>query len=130
MPVVALPFRFIARGRLPIRFATSNLKTRSTMNHFHSKLPMPRSARMGSQIGLIEWEELPSLAKTLAQRMSLRGGADFQNSSSFGSVWDATLPAPLDMVREPEPFREALEGLATRELHEPDVFRHFFLQSN
>jgi len=80
--------------------------------------------------GAIEWEELPSLADTLAKRLvnlgARRGAADFQNSSAFNSAWDATLPAALDPLMESGPFQEPLRGLVTRELREPDVFRHFF----
>jgi hypothetical protein len=76
----------------------------------------------------IEWEELPSLADSLAKRLAHRGkpSGDFQNSSSFHSVWDATVPAALDPLQESGPFVEPLRGLVTRELREPDVFRHFF----
>jgi len=62
----------------------------------------------------IEWEELPSLAGKLGKR--------FDNS-----VWDPTMPAPLDLAPPPSPpLRETLSGLATREVLEPDVFEHFF----
>lgn len=75
----------------------------------------------------IEWEELPSLADTLAKRLAHRGKPnEFQNSSSFNSAWDATVPAALDPLQESGPFVEPLRGLVTRELVEPDVFRHFF----
>ena len=78
--------------------------------------------------GAIEWEELPSLADTLAKRLAHTGvrGGEFQNSSSFSSVWDATMPAAFDPIQESGPFVESLRGLITRELREPDVFRHFF----
>jgi hypothetical protein len=76
----------------------------------------------------IEWEELPSLADSLAKRLAHRGkpSGEFQNSASFNSVWDATVPAALDPLQESGPFVEPLRGLVTRELREPDVFRHFF----
>jgi hypothetical protein len=76
----------------------------------------------------IEWEELPSLADTLTKRL-VHGGVrstDFQNSSTFNSVWDATMPAALDPLQESGPFVESVRGMVTRELREPDVFRHFF----
>jgi len=69
--------------------------------------------------GAIEWEELPSFAESLSQRLGAPG-------DRRGMTWDATMPMPLEARPEPEPFREALHGLATRELREPDVFRHFF----
>ena len=78
--------------------------------------------------GAIEWEELPSLAGTLAERRQT--AAQASNSafgrSAFGAAWSATMPAALDPLREPEPFRETLNGMAMREVHEPEVFRHFF----
>ena len=85
--------------------------------------------RLNHQAGAIEWEELPSLADSLGQRLvnlGARRGADFQNSSSFHAAWDATMPAALDPLTESGPFVEPLRGLVTRELREPDVFRHFF----
>ena len=78
--------------------------------------------------GAIEWEELPSLAGSLAER---RRAAEHASNSSFdrpefGAAWSATMPAALAPLREPEPFRETLNGIAMREVHEPEVFRHFF----
>jgi|GEM_PF-558254 len=81
----------------------------------------------------IEWEELPSLAGSLAQRLVRRtpmptraNDSAFMNSSSFGSPWDATMPAELDVAAPSQPFHEPIEGLSTREVNEPDVFHHFF----
>jgi len=94
-------------------------------------LPIPaKSASSASAFGgLIEWEELPSLADSLQQRLvalGARRGGDFQPSSSFNGAWDATMPAALDPLVASGPFQESLTGLITRELREPDVFRHFF----
>ncbi|MBX3603842.1 MAG: hypothetical protein KF788_01145 [Piscinibacter sp.] len=77
--------------------------------------------RINRQVGAIEWEELPSLAETLARR-----DAEFERSPMFRTSWDVTLPASLDPLVESGPFVESLRGLETRELREPDVFRHFF----
>lgn len=84
----------------------------------------------------IEWEELPSLASTLAQRLTTRGAwrrgatahADVPDTTVPGSLspWDATLPVEFDALPPSEPFSESLSGLATREVLEPGVFRHFF----
>jgi hypothetical protein len=85
--------------------------------------------RRGAYGPAIEWEELPSLADSLTRRLvnlSARHGSDFQASSGFHTVWDATMPAALDPLQESGPFTESLSGLVTRELREPDVFRHFF----
>jgi hypothetical protein len=36
------------------------------------------------------------------------------------------MPADLDALPEPQPFRETIPGVAMREVNEPDLFRHFF----
>ncbi len=84
----------------------------------------------------IEWEELPSLAATLAQRLKTRGAwrrdaaarSDANDDTGPGSVspWDATLPVELDEIPASQPLRESLRGLETREVLEPGVFQHFF----
>ncbi len=67
--------------------------------------------------GGIEWEELPSLA----------GQRDARTANTAGhTVWDSTRPAELEPAIASGPFREPLEGIAIREVVEPDVFRHFF----
>ena len=81
----------------------------------------------------IEWEELPSLADSLSTRLVARGalaGAAAGTSADappvFAAPWTATMAAELDAVPPSQPFREALSGLATREVNEPGVFQHFF----
>ena len=84
----------------------------------------------------IEWEELPSLAATLAQRLTTRGawrrgaaaraGAPDDTAPGSLSPWDATRPVELDALPPSQPFSESLRGLATREVLEPGVFQHFF----
>lgn len=66
--------------------------------------------------GAIEWEELPSLAGSLALRLA----------AAKNTPWDATRPAELEVAVPSQPFREPVNGLAMREVNEPDVFRHFF----
>ncbi len=63
-----------------------------------------------------------------ARRMVNRGANDseFMATSSFGTVWDNTMPAALDVAPPSQPFHEPIEGLATREVNEPGVFQHFF----
>ena len=73
--------------------------------------------------GAIEWEELPSLADSLASRMVTLG---LRRDGSGSQAWDATRPAPLEMLPPPKPFREPLAGCAVREVEDHDVFRHFF----
>ena len=77
----------------------------------------------------IEWEELPSFAGSLAKRLVTRAPRGANDSAFLGgqaAAWDNTLPASLDPAPLSQPFRESLQGLATREVIEPDVFRHFF----
>lgn len=93
-----------------------------------------RAVSNAAQADAIEWEELPSLAASLAKRLVRRdpppargaNDSDFMASASFSSPWDNTLPAALDMVPPSQPFVEKLEGLAIREVNEPGVFHHFF----
>jgi hypothetical protein len=67
--------------------------------------------------GAIEWEELPSLAGSLAKRLA---------AATSQTPWDATRPADLEAPVPSQPFREPVNGLAIREVNEPDIFRHFF----
>jgi len=95
-----------------------------TMNRQPNRYLASTQRRL-SQYGTgIEWEELPSLTERLVNVDARRG--DFQNSSSFSSTWDVTMPAALDPLTESGRCQEPLRGLVTRELREPDVFRHFF----
>ena len=92
----------------------------------------------GATHDAIEWEELPSLAGSLAHRPVGRGAlshaaagasAGFETGSAFAAPWNSTLAATLDALppsAPSQPFREALSGLSMREVNEPDVFRHFF----
>ena len=75
--------------------------------------------------GAIEWEELPSLADSLASRL-VSLGLRRDGGSASGQAWDATRPASLDALPPPKPFREPLAGCAVREVEDHDVFRHFF----
>ena len=87
---------------------------------------------------VIEWEELPSLAGSLAHRPVARGAlsraaagaaAAFDAGSAGASPWNSTLAATFDALPSAppsQPFREALSGLSMREVNEPDVFQHFF----
>lgn len=82
----------------------------------------------------IEWEELPSLADSLAQRLvnfdpSRRiapGSTVSEFELRFGTSWENTMPASLDSQMPPDPFRETLHGLVTREVREPEVFEFLF----
>ena len=85
----------------------------STM-HFSTAYPS-RAFRPAAPAGAIEWEELPSLAGSLARRIV-----------AATSPWDSTRPAELDAAAPSQPFREPVHGVAIREVTEPDIFRHFF----
>lgn len=63
-------------------------------------------------IETIEWEELPPFEVAMNHRQ--------------GHAWVNTMPADLEPAMPSQPFQEALSGLATREVHDRDVFRHFF----
>ena len=91
------------------------------MNRFIHRTPHRPSA-FGA---LIEWEELPSLSERLVN-LDARRPASFQNPAAISQTWDVTMPAELDPLQVSGPFQETLTGLVTRELREPDVFRHFF----
>lgn len=91
------------------------------MNQSQPKQYSASTHRAVSYGGGIEWEELPSMGR----RVSIRQ-PDFGPTSGFGMTWAATAPVELDALPPSQPFREAVEGLATREVNEPDVFQHFF----
>ena len=80
----------------------------------------------------IEWEELPSLAKAMEKRRQTElksaspGSARAFTPSSFGNAWSATQHSDFNDLPEPQDFREPLRGMAVREVHEPEVFSHFF----
>jgi hypothetical protein len=86
------------------------------MRHAPSTLHFSYAFRRLPPAGAIEWEELPSLA--LRVRPNLPATA--------GVPWDSTRPAELEAATVSEPFCEPMQGVAIREVTEPDVFRHFF----
>lgn len=109
------------------------------MRHAPSTLHYSHTYGASAPAGAIEWEELPSLAGSLADRLVILGhrrlGEAAANAArplpgSFaptaGSPWDSTRPAELESVVPSAPFREPLQGVAMREVNEPDIFRHFF----
>jgi hypothetical protein len=86
------------------------------MRHAPSTLHFSHAFRPVAPAGAIEWEELPSLAQLVRPTRVV----------SAGTPWDATRPAELETAPASQPFREPLQGVAIREVTEPDVFRHFF----
>jgi len=85
------------------------------MRHAPSTLQFSYAFRAQPVPGVIEWEELPSLAQRVRQTPA----------GPASAPWDATRPAELEHAPASPPFRE-LKGVAIREVNEPDVFRHFF----
>lgn len=86
---------------------------------------VPRAAPPGA----IEWEELPSLvSRVRSVGRALQQAEAGLAAAGSTPVWDATCPAALDTTASSPsaPFREPVEGVAVREVIEPDVFRHFF----
>ena len=86
-----------------------------------------------------EWEELPSLANvvvrrhvpsgsyTLAAELVAEARTRLRSEPSFAPVWIETKPADLDPLVPSAPLRETeVGGLDSREIVEPDLFRHFF----
>ena len=94
------------------------------MSHAQPKQYFASTQRAIANADAIEWEELPSLARRVVQRGA--NDSEFMATSSFGTVWDNTMPAALDPAPVSQPFHEPLAGLVTREVNEPDVFLHFF----
>lgn len=86
------------------------------MRHAPSTLRFSYAFRATPPQGSIEWEELPSLVERVRQR----------TAEPMTSPWDATRPVELEQPAPSRPFREPLQGVAIREVDEPDVFRHFF----
>ncbi len=76
----------------------------------------------------IEWEELPSFADSLTQRLVVLGSRPLADrvEAATSPAWIETMAADLDLAAPSEPFRETLEGLESREVFEPEVFRLFF----
>lgn len=95
------------------------------MRHSTPQPYLPSLNRVVSYNGNGNWAELPTLADTVAQRL-VDEARSRQLTAQFNSAWDNTAPADLDDLLPPEPFQETLSGLVQREVHEPDVFRHFF----
>jgi hypothetical protein len=93
----------------------------SSLQHFIS------AKRLLARGDAIEWEELPSLADSLAERL-VNDPVRRRHSVHYTPVapWDNTMPADLLSLTPSQPYRETLTGLVTREVLEPDVFRHFF----
>jgi len=67
--------------------------------------------------GGIDWEFQPSMQHLVKRTQAARPDA---------TVWAETMPATLDEFNQPVVFREPLEGLAMRDIDEPEIFLAFF----
>ena len=92
--------------------------------------------------GSYDWEELPSLGPMVLRRHvpqdSYAMAAGFvaqarerlRSEPPIAPAWVHTMPSVLDPLIPSAPLAEtAIDGLAAREVIEPDVFRHFFGQA-
>jgi hypothetical protein len=117
------------------------MRTQQLQQYLASSQRAVSQAGSSAATGAIPWEDTPSLADTLSLRLLTQGGLRFVDldlsaaNSENGSLdsgyrsrasFDNTMPAALEPEVQPEPFREAFQGLSMREVREPDVFRHFF----
>ncbi|MEO8154753.1 MAG: hypothetical protein ABI605_16940 [Rhizobacter sp.] len=101
------------------------------MNHTHSQAAHPLAPRYpgGVPKDTIEWEEMPSLSPRLVPMGANRaqpGPMLRTQAIDFNTAWGVTMPAHLDITPQPAPFRETIRGLVTREVDEPELFKHFF----
>ena len=98
----------------------------------------PRTASRASAAS-VEWEELPSLPSVLLRRqvpqasyaiateLVQQAQARLRHEPSGTPVWTETMPAIFDPLMPSAPLADThINGLASREIMEPDVFRHFF----
>jgi hypothetical protein len=76
---------------------------------------------------VIEWEGGHSMADLSDFGLIKPGSAGRVRpiGPSVHRGWDPTMPAALGDTPEPL-FQETIKGLSTREVHEPDLFKHFF----
>jgi hypothetical protein len=87
----------------------------------------------------LEWEELPSLPGVLLRRqvpqasyaianeLVQQAQARLRSAPTAAPVWVETMPAIFDPLQPSAPLADThISGLASREIIEPDVFRHFF----
>ena len=106
------------------------------MSTRHPLKPLNRSPASPANV---EWEELPSLPGVLLRRqvpqasyaianeLVQQAQARLRNAPTVGPVWVETMPAIFDPLLPSAPLADThINGLASREIVEPDVFKHFF----
>lgn len=103
------------------------------MSTRHPLTPSPASRSS------VEWEELPSLPGVLLRRevpqasyaianeFVQQAQARLRSAPTVAPVWTETMPAIFDPLTPSAPLADThINGLASREIMEPDVFKHFF----
>ena len=102
------------------------------MSTRHPLEPLNRSPASPANV---EWEELPSLPGVLLRRhvpqasYAIADELVQQARARLHSapVWVETMPAIFDPLLPSAPLADThINGLASREIMEPDVFKHFF----
>lgn len=101
----------------------------------------PLNSHVASRAGIasVEWEELPSLPSVLLRRqvpqasyaiateLVQQAQARLRSAPTVAPVWTETMPAIFDPLTPSAPLADThISGLASREIMEPDVFKHFF----
>jgi hypothetical protein len=96
----------------------------------HTAHPLaPRHVRAAAQHATIEWEDMPPIAPRMVPmdlQRAKSGPMLRAQAADFNTAWGVTMPAHFDTTAQAAPFREAIRGLVTREVDEPELFKHFF----
>jgi hypothetical protein len=101
--------------------------------------PMNDNPAARSRGASVEWEELPSLPGVLLRRhvppasyaianeLVQQARERLRSAPASTPVWIETMPAIFDPLLPSAPLADThINGLASREIIEPDVFKHFF----
>lgn len=95
-------------------------------------VPMPLEIGRSTMNGDLEWDELPVVADSIARRLARvlerhrREGTSHSADDALAPRWSRSQAAEFDALPMSAPFHEAMQGLATREVNDPAVFRYFF----
>ena len=74
------------------------------------------------QTGFVEWDDTPSFAESLPNRLSWKGRIPVVAANYAETMPAELMPQPASEAT----FREPVEGMAVREVLDADVFQHFF----
>jgi hypothetical protein len=101
--------------------------------------PLSSRAAAPARGACVEWEELPSLPSVLLRRhvpqasyaiateLVQQAQTRLRSAPAMAPVWTETMPAIFDPLLPSAPLADThIRGLASREILEPDVFKHFF----